>query len=438
VFLLLLCFVGCLSATIDVDTKSCSGPVYSGHDMGWVILIAAGAGKILGFFSLLLVFAALSVTKTEYEVFGFRIYRLRYPSLVLAIILFILGIPMVVTGSYYATWSKKYDIRGGCAELQQIEVDDPIPIEALITPVNMTIAYFGDSGASEDTLAVYQLVLDEGAEAIVHLGDFDYCDDSTLFGKQIDAAFGEDFPFIPVIGNHDLHVWGDYQDVLGARWENKTSMLQCSGTLFVNYWCIYRGLFIAFSSVGTKCGNGYSDYGWHESELKRMLELSHNLTEPLEPWVTCAWHKNQKNLQVGSQGDETGYEMYNLCREEGALIVTGHSHTYARSYALGDMETQTVVDECETPYGDACLYDLYSDAAIVSVTALGGQNTDNLNEDLAKMPHWAQTYSDNGGVLFCKYNYNAIPDLAYCYFKSVDGTVHDEFYYRQRNATSFL
>ena len=43
------------------------------------------------------------------------------------------------------------------------------------------------------------------------------------------------------------------------------------------------------------------------------------------------WHKNQRILQVGSKSDEVGFEAYNRCAKMGAIIVTGHEHSYCRS-----------------------------------------------------------------------------------------------------------
>jgi len=436
----------CLAVTVssiningeDIETKDCPGPVYSGHDMGYVILIASGAGMQFGWVLLLIIYFVLTSTKTEREVMGIKLYSLRIPCLVLVVILFVLGTPLLVTGAYYGSWSKKYDITGGCDNLVRVSATIPVPLPATITPINMTVGYVGDSGASEHTLSVYQLMIDEGAELIVHVGDFDYCDDSTLFGTQLNATLGN-VPFLAVVGNHDLHVWGDYSNILETRYNAvlNSDYLQCDGILFVNYWCLYRGLFIAFSSVGTKCGDGYSSYGWHETELKNQLEISHNFstTGYVEPWVTCAWHKNQEKLQLGSKSDETGYGVYNLCSDEGAFIVTGHSHTYGRSYGLGNIEQLEIKDQCQTKVDGVCIYDLSVNEAIVSLVGLGGKEENHpFVDDNANLPHWASKYNAVSGALICVYNYNGLANVAYCYFKDINGAIIDEFFYTQRGA----
>jgi len=428
----------------DIDVAQCGKMgIYSGHDQGYQVLTAAGAGTVFGFFALVAIFLYLDKTKTEREVMGIKLYDLRYPALGIAIFLFLIGPPMLVTGAYYGKWSKVYDVQDGCDDLPTISVDANISDYARFTPVNMTIAYVGDSGASAETLKVYQLIASEGAELVVQVGDLDYCDDSTLLVTQLDATLGN-IPFLPVVGNHDLHVWGDYLEVLQTRWARTvdTDVLQCDGILFTNYWCIYKGLFIAFSSVGTKCGDGYTTYTWHEDQLEAQLALADDYGPKglryVEPWITCAWHKNQEHLQLGDKGDETGYGVYDLCRREGALIVNGHSHVYARTHGMGQMSQLEVTDSCTSTLDDTgvCIYNLFDNEAIVVTVGLGGfQQPDDpidFNQDLVNEPQWAAKYNSMSGALFCVYNYQGFDNLAYCYFKTTNGDVVDEFYYTQR------
>jgi hypothetical protein len=108
--------------------------------------------------------------------------------------------------------------------------------------------------------------------------------------------------------------------------------LQCSGTLGINYYCWYRGLFFAFSAVGVKCGSAYNDFAWHEERFKEMLQnsviplfiqtINFCLQDP-EKFRVCVWHKNQALMQIRGKDNDTGWNMYNMCAEKGALIVTG-------------------------------------------------------------------------------------------------------------------
>jgi len=417
------------------------------------ILVAAGAGVVFGIFALGGIFLYLDQSKTEREVAGIKLYNLRYPALGLAIFFFFIGPPMLVTGAYYYRWSKVYDVQDGCDANPTRVGDTPqnISAAALYTPVNLTIAYIGDSGASQDTINVYQMIVDEGAELVVSVGDLDYCDDPTTLIRQLDVTLG-DIPFLPIIGNHELHLWDDYSDALQNRGDRtyNTDYLQCDGIIYINWWCIYRGIWFAFSSVGTKCGDGYTDYTWHQDQLQQQLELSHEYAAVSdngfnngngngnnfylnETWINCVWHKNQQALQLTDKGDETGYGVYDLCSKEGALIVTGHSHVYGRTHGLGDMSTQQVTDSCDTELNGTCIYDLTEGQAIVAVVGTGGYETNvDFNEDSSNAPYWAAKYNQNPGALFCVYNYNGFEDLAYCYFKTTSGDIIDDFYFTQR------
>jgi len=151
-------------------------------------------------------------------------------------------------------------------------------------------------------------------------------------------------------------------------------------------------------------------------------------------WVNCAWHKVQNRMQVGGKNDETGWGVYNICTTVGALIVTGHAHNYARSHQLQDPQKQTVSTTCtwspNTTWTDAntCFYNLTYGGSVVAGVGVGGRERDSVDQSLGSLPHWAKTSGNKYGALFCKYNFNGMPDKAYCYFKSTDGEIVDEFF----------
>jgi len=62
------------------------------------------------------------------------------------------------------------------------------------TPVNFKIAFIGDQGLAETSIAVLQLIKSEGADAVVHSGDFDYDDNPAAWDTLINNTLGEDFP----------------------------------------------------------------------------------------------------------------------------------------------------------------------------------------------------------------------------------------------------
>ena len=54
-------------------------------------------------------------------------------------------------------------------------------------------------------------------------------------------------------------------------------------------------------------------------------------------------------MQLGSKADQTGWEVYNACKNGGAIIATGHEHSYHRTKTLIDIENQIVDPEWSDP-----------------------------------------------------------------------------------------
>jgi hypothetical protein len=51
----------------------------------------------------------------------------------------------------------------------------------------------------------------------------------------------------------------------------------------------------------------------------------------------CAWHKNQRDMQIGLKSDEVGWDAYRICQDGAAIVATGHEHSYARTRTLIDV-----------------------------------------------------------------------------------------------------
>ena len=55
-------------------------------------------------------------------------------------------------------------------------------------------------------------------------------------------------------------------------------------------------------------------------------------------------------MQMGNKEDQTGWEVYNACKDGGAIIATGHEHSYHRTNTLIDIENQIVDPQWSEPY----------------------------------------------------------------------------------------
>lgn len=290
--------------------------------------------------------------------------------------------------------------------------DDSIP------PGTVTLAFIGDqgwepAGSADGPRAVLQLIEDEGADAVLHQGDFDYLDDPAAWEGQIDDLLGPDFPYFVSVGNHDTDAWagaGGYRERMEARAARLG--FTWDGELGERSALHFRGIHLLFGAPGTLGSDNtvYSDY------------FDGRLATDTSTWRICSWHKNQRLMQVGGKSDEAGWEVYESCRAGGAIIATGHEHSYSRTHLLSNMESQTIASTADTLH-------LTTGASFAFVSGLGGKSI--RDQELAG-DWWAAIYTSdqdaNHGALFGVFNVDGRSDLAYFYFKDIDGNVADSFW----------
>jgi hypothetical protein len=99
--------------------------------------------------------------------------------------------------------------------------------------------------------------------------------------------------------------------------------------------CTYRNLFMVFSGIGTIPRR--PDDPRHIAYIRGKLAASGAL------WNICSWHKNQRAMQLGKKKDAVGWAAYEACREAGAIIATGHEHSYSRTHLLSHFENRTIL-----------------------------------------------------------------------------------------------
>ena len=125
-------------------------------------------------------------------------------------------------------------------------------------------------------------------------------------------------------------------------------------------------------------------------------------------------------MQVGKQILGVGLGIYDACRKEGAIIATGHEHSYSRTYLMADFGRQTVASTRSS-------LRLEKGRTFAFVSGLGGES---IRSQTRSAPWWASVYTKtqkaNYGALFCELG-RETPAKAYCYFKDIDGKVVDQF-----------
>jgi len=300
-------------------------------------------------------------------------------------------------------------------------------------PPNFTVAFIGDQGFIGDqesptpATKVLELIQDEGADMVLHQGDFDYGNEPESWDSKITAVLGDDYPYFASVGNHDLTAWSGYQQKLQERL-NRIPGATCTGDLGVKSACHYQGLFFILSGIGL-LGTG------HEAFLQEELAQDPSI------WSICSWHLNQKALQVGWKEDRVGWGAYETCRQEGAIIATAHEHSYERTKTLSkliDIETQTVDLTVDLLWPEPDLLRVAPGSTFVFVSGLGGNSV--RHQVRCQPPYtypygcngeWAKIYtSDQGathGALFITFHVDGDPRKAVGYFKNIDNEIVDVF-----------
>jgi hypothetical protein len=301
--------------------------------------------------------------------------------------------------------------------------DAPVGAQSDV-PFDFTIAFIGDQGLGANAQAVLTLIRNEGADAVLHSGDFDYEDNPKAWDDQISAVLGSDFPYFASVGNHDAARFrgaGGYQELLAARMQRLGIAWQ--GDLGVQSSFRYQGIFFVLTAPGI-FGDGDGLYD---------LFIANELAADSSTWRISSWHEDMQLMQVGGKGDQTGWGVYEQSRRGGAIIATGHEHSYERTYLLSSCQNQTVAsteptlvlsrDDPSTPADEG--------RSFVFVSGLGGKS---IRDQQLSGPWWASIYTSTQGAtygaLFGVFDYQGDPGLAHFYFKDIGGRVVDDFFVR--------
>lgn len=329
------------------------------------------------------------------------------------------------------TWTARaYDAAGNVSTSAPVTATVNITSapEGIPTEPNLKVAFIGDTSAGSNYKAVLNLIKSENAEFIVHNGDFDYQNNAAAFFTAMDSVLGAGYPYYFVSkGNHDTGDWSGYAAEFTKRWA-KTGAVLDDPNLNDEMWTLtYKGLQMVM--VGQNGQNtAFANF------------INQKLTGDKHIWQICNWHKNQNAMQMGTKGNEMGWAVYENCRKLGAVIATGHEHSYSRTFTLTDMTNQIVDTQChpEPPATrnrkKVCIG---PGRTIAFVSGLGGNSVRNQDRCLpTSYPYgckneWASVYASDQsakyGALFIVFNVDGDPKKANAYFKNVAGDVIDEF-----------
>jgi hypothetical protein len=287
-------------------------------------------------------------------------------------------------------------------------------------PPNTTLAFVGDLTMGYPTGQLYNLIREEGAQALVLGGDLSYVHSPAAWEKQINHHLGADFPLFVVMGNHDNDAqWEEYSERIRARWQRNGQIDSCTGIPGIKHICVFKGIPIIQLAYGTLVQDLTTDW---IAEARALLEQSRNISD----WTLINWHKNGALLQPSPNNidDSVGNEMFDLARSYGALAITHHSHTYSRTKYMSSVNNHTL---CNASYvQNRCIF--------VTTIGTGGEQIDIGDNTLIHAP-WMETSvvaetlpHAHAMALFCTFHYNNEPDNMYCWVKDITGHVFDSFH----------
>ncbi|MBP9758968.1 metallophosphoesterase [Candidatus Dojkabacteria bacterium] len=276
--------------------------------------------------------------------------------------------------------------------------------------VETVLAFVGDSGYGNKARSVFQLIKSEQTNLVVFLGDLAYDEGNNksaeAWGNLVKETLGTNPPLVTAVGNHDVKYWNKYVEILDPIAKSNLE-LTCSGEYGVNYFCSYRDFDIVFSGIGI-LGSGHVDY------LKGKLENS------TKNWKICAFHKVQNLMQVGGKSDEVGWDIYEECRKQGAILATAHEHSYSRTHLMSSFTPPTIANT------DTNII-IEKGKTFAFVSGMAGFSERATVGNLGKNPWWASVYTTNNGaipsILFCKFK----GKNANCYLKNIENKVIDTF-----------
>lgn len=309
---------------------------------------------------------------------------------------------------------------GAAACVPRIEVETLPPlnfdVSASSRPVetrrDLKVAFVGDQGVSSDSEAVLRLIKAEGAQLVLSQGDLGYAGSPETFDNMISAILGPDFPFFASLGNHDAHEWRTYQRLLSAR-ARRSGRATCEGVIGIMAACVFDGLFFIDSAVGILPGESGPDHA---------AFISSRLSRSPSRWRVCSWHFDQSAMQLGKKSDQAGWEVYEACRKGGAIIATGHEHSYSRTFVITKFaeKPEFLRSGNELQIGPG--------RTIAFVSGLGGKGVrPQLRDDAWWAAKYTSTQGAHPGALFCTFNAGGHSELARCYFKTIAGTLADRF-----------
>ena len=288
-------------------------------------------------------------------------------------------------------------------------------------PEEIKIAFIANQGYNQSAYDVLALLTAQEPDLVVINGNLGY--DSYDYWSDMMSIF--DIPFIASIGASDKVDWEYYKPDIENNFNDD---VVCEGITGDQMTCVFKGISFIISGVGTTF------------ETQGHLTYINDSLKTDSEWKFCVWNKANKDLRISNKedNDDLIFDYYDVCRKQGALIVTGYDMSYARTKTLASFEPITTEDN----------YNIEPERTIVFMSGLGGyanetyncanHDTDtwwstiftenyylNKGLEIAKSCDTTLNTEFNYGALFITINPNGEEHVAHSEFITVDETVID-------------
>ena len=279
---------------------------------------------------------------------------------------------------------------------------------------DVKIAFIGDQNKGSSPEAILSLVASENTDLVLLQGDPGYTNNNAAdWENDINYALGSDFPILAVRGMHENSEWPEYQRLIQERID-RVSGLACSGDTGVKAKCSFGNVDVV--QVAPSISGEAVEIA--EDKYAEFIRSSFAGTD--NRWRICSWQKPRAIEQGSTETEPSSWSVYDACLDAGAMIAMAHTDTYQRTHLLNSYPSRQVVDHNnDMPLlpGQSFAFLSRSDARFIQ----GGSTDTDYFASIYAAEQPDQVVA--AGALFCSFSQST----ASCYFKTIDGSVHDQF-----------
>lgn len=308
------------------------------------------------------------------------------------------------------------------------------------------VAFLANTGNWSGFSAVLELISNEEADSVIHIGGFDHQKSPDTFAQAITDTLGPDYPYLYIPGSHDLEdgdTWRtDCLNTAGCYSEQLLKQIkkQQLETEFLDETLLTEDGFGAYALKMrgihlVALGLGDFDPGPNSIAATEYVPfIEEQFSNSTSPWKICSW---QDSIPVSDSesglGHSLDWRVYDACRRHGAIIFAGDDLQYSRSHLVSDFSTLSLVTPEDLTISPGQSLVLESGLGGLGTTPTSCQTIDTEADtstkrscDFWEKVYGAEHYAEYGAV-FITFNYHSDPTAAYAEFKTVSGAVIDAF-----------